>query len=392
MKAKGDLDFRWVGSIREVGREAWNALAVPAETPFLEYEWLELLETSRSVAPVTGWEPRFLAAYRDGNLAAAVPLYLKTHSEGEFVYDYFWAEAAGALKTPYFPKLVGMSPATPAAAFQFLIDAAEDATKTTAALCREIVRFCREQGIPGIHFQYANSGWVDAFREQGFSLWEHPCYLWVNNGYSSFDNFLSVFSKNGRRNVRREEKSLAGRGVTVCLLAGDEIPPSWHAIMYRYYLATNDKFGYWAARYLTEDFFRGLFRSFRHRLAVSCAFAGDEPEPVGMALLLRKGDRLWGRYWGSREYVPELHFNVCYYAPIRWAIERGVRYYDPGIGGEHKALRGFRAVAGSSLHYFLDPRLAALFKTNIGKINLRTRRMIRALNETVRQKDFAKKG
>ncbi len=389
MNGAGRLEFKWVKSVLEVDKNAWDGLALPLDTPFLEYDWLSLLEASGSVTPRTGWEPRFLLAFRDGELAGACPLYRRTRSEGEFVYDYFWAEAAGALRTPYFPKLVGMSPVTPAAAFQFLLAPGEDRAAATAALCGEIVRYCREKGIPGVHFQYANPDWVEAFRKEGFAHWEHPCYLWENRGYSTFDDFLSVFSKNGRRNIRREEKSLAGRDVFVRMIAGDEIPFDWYKVMYGYYLSTNEKFGYWAALYLNEDFFRGLFRDFRHRLALSCAFQGDKPDPIGMALFLCKGDRLWGRYWGAREYVPELHFNVCYYAPIRWAIERGIRWFDPGIGGEHKVLRGFRAVAGSSLHYFLDPRLEALFKGNVGKLNARARKMIRDLNDAVAQKDFA---
>ncbi len=390
MKGAGRLEFKWAGSVREIEKTAWDELAVPLDTPFLEYDWLALLESSRSVTAATGWEPRFLLAYRGGKLAAACPLYKKSHSEGEFVWDYFWAEAAGALRTPYFPKLVGMSPVTPAAAFQFLIAPDLDRSETASALCGEIVRRCRQEGMTGIHFQYVHDDWVETFRREGFALWEHPCYAWENRGYESFEDFLSVFSKNGRRNIRREEKSLAGRGVSVRVLAGDEIPPAWHKVMYRYYLATNEKFGYWAARYLNEDFFRGLFDVFRHRLAVSCAFRNGEDAPAGMALLLHKGDRLWGRYWGADEYVPELHFNVCYYAPVRWAIARGVRRFDPGIGGEHKVLRGFRAVAGSSLHRFLDPRLELLFQNNIGKLNARTRQMIRDLNEAVVQKEFVK--
>ncbi|MBN2353215.1 MAG: GNAT family N-acetyltransferase [Spirochaetales bacterium] len=388
MKVAGQLEFKWVGSILEIEKSVWDELAAPLDTPFLEYDWLSLLESSGSVTAETGWEPRFLLAYRDGKPAAACPLYRKSHSEGEFIWDYFWAEAAGALRTPYFPKLVGMSPVTPAAAFQFMIAPDLNRRETTSALCGEIVRRCREEGLAGIHFQYLHDDWVEPLRREGFAHWEHPCYVWENRGYATFEDFLSVFSKNGRRNIRREEKSLAERGVTVRVLSGNEIPPAWHAIMFRYYLATNEKFGFWAARYLTEDFFRGLFRVFRHRLVVSCAFADRTDTPLGMALLLHKGEKLWGRYWGSGEYVPELHFNVCYYAPVRWAITRGIRRFDPGIGGEHKVLRGFRAVSGSSLHRFLDPRLEILFQNNIEKLNARTRKMIRDLNEAVVQKKF----
>jgi predicted N-acyltransferase len=383
MKETSDMELRWVKSIRDIEKSAWDELAQPADTPFLEYDWLALLETSRSITPRTGWEPNFLTGWRNGQLVAACPLYRKTQSEGEFVYDYFWAEAADTMGLKYFPKLVGMSPVTPVSAFQFLIREGEARGEMVTALHAEMRRYCRAEKIMGIHLQYTHPAWVTPFTEAGFSLWEHPCYLWKNEGYRTFDDFLAVFSKNGRRNIRREEKNLAGLGITVRVLSGEEIPTDWYKIMFRYYLATNEKFGPWACLYLTEDFFKGIFLQFRHRLALSCAFREGETEPVGMALLLWKGGRLWGRYWGCAEYVRDMHFNVCYYAPIRWAIERGLQSYDPGIGGEHKVLRGFRAVAGASLHSFPDERFDAVFKGNIWKINARTRKMIQELNGAV---------
>jgi predicted N-acyltransferase len=222
--------------------------------------------------------------------------------------------------------------------------------------------------------------WVGTLIKAGFARWEHPCYLWTNNGYSTFADFTHGLSKNMRRNIRREEESILRQGVRIRVLEGDSIDPDWHELMYRFYVGTNQKFGYWAALYLTKDFFRGLFNEFRHRLVIVAAYKEREPTPLAMALFLTKGGKLWGRYWGSLEYVPELHFNVCYYTPLRWAISKGITAFDPGIGTEHKARRGFTACPGISLHVFSDPRFNLLFRTNIGRLNMHTRKTIQKLN------------
>ena len=380
MAPRHALRITWAASVSAVNSEDWNSLARPLATPFLEYEWLSLLERSGSVCPETGWDPQYLLVSRDSRLVAACPLYRKTHSEGEFVFDYMWTEAAGKMGIRYFPKLVGMSPVTPVEAFQFLIHPEENREEMTEYLCRLIVERARELGLGGIHFQYVDPAWGAFLTRHGFTGWEHPCYLWTNPGYDSFEGFLSRFSKNTRRNIRREEASVAGQGITVHVLTGEDIDPGWHALMHRYYLNTNEKFGYWAALYLTGDFFRGLFREFRHRLALAAAFRVGETQPLAMALFLTKHDRLWGRYWGGRTFVPHLHFNVCYYAPFRWAIAHGIRYFDPGIGAEHKARRGFVARPVVSLHRFVDPRLDRLFRANVDTLNAYTRHAIAELN------------
>ncbi|HEQ72019.1 MAG TPA: GNAT family N-acetyltransferase, partial [Spirochaetia bacterium] len=224
--------------------------------------------------------------------------------------------------------------------------------------------------------QYTLDDWVPLFTSLGYRIWEHACFLWENHGYKTFEDFLACFSKNQRRNIRREEQKLAERGITLSVRAGEEIPSEWSALMYSFYYGTNVKFGPWSCLYLTPAFFEGVFLRFRHRLVMVAAHDRRTPDPVGMAMFLRKGQRLWGRYWGSHAYIPHLHFNVCYYTPIRWAIAQGIRYFDPGIGSEHKARRGFVSRRGYSLHHFFDPRLQALFDDNIGRFNQLIREQI----------------
>lgn len=383
MENSSRLSCEWLSSVHDVDRTAWNTLALPASTPLFEHEWLSFLESSGSVTPQTGWEPRILCVRRNGELSGAATLYRKTHSEGEFVFDYFWAQIAHKLGISYFPKLVGMSPLTPIPAFQFLVAPTLDHRAMAETMCEEIKRICDREALSGVHFQFANPDWTKIFTDLGFHAWEQPCYIWENRQYTAFDDFLSCFTKNQRRNIRREQESLAKRGIRIEARCGDEIDPGWAPLMYDYYFRTNEKYGPWNCLYLTEDFFIQIFNHFRHRLLLTAAFLPGEKEPVGMSMFLRKDDRLWGRYWGSREFVPQLHFNLCYYEPIRWAIDHRVRFFDPGIGAAHKSRRGFRSATVRSLHYFTDPRLNFIFKTNIGRINEMSRESIVTLNEAM---------
>ncbi len=176
MSTLNGLEVRWVESVLDIDEVAWNYLAQPLPTPFFEYEWLSLLEGSGSVVPQTGWQPRYLLCFRRNKLVAACPLYRKTHSEGEFVFDYMWVEAAGTLGLPYFPKLVGMSPVTPVSAYQFLIDPAEDPAAVTGFLCRTILDFSVDQGLSGVHFQYVDAAWVKASERDRLAIHYHQSY------------------------------------------------------------------------------------------------------------------------------------------------------------------------------------------------------------------------
>lgn len=377
----------WVERIEDIPREEWDALAQPLETPLLEWEWLRLLESSGSVSPRTGWTPRHLTLRSGRRLVAAAPLYIKSHSAGEFVYDYAWADLAGRLGIRYYPKMIGMSPATPICGYRFLIAAGEDEEELTGRIMGAIGEACREMRLGGVSFLFADPRWQPALSRYGFLSWMHQSFAWENPGFSSFDDYLAQFNKNQRHNIRRERKRMGEQGIVIRSYHGGEIPDSLFPWMYRFYERTNTRFGPWAARYLTREFFRLLPR-YRHRLLFMAAFrdgeevaaAGGEPRPLAMSMLLHKGGQLLGRYWGSLEAADSLHFNACYYQPIEWAIGHGVRYFDPGAGSAHKVRRGFRAVANHSLHRFTDPRLQRIMADHIGEINRLEQEQIEALN------------
>lgn len=379
-----DCRYQWIDAMSRVDRKDWDSLARPLATPLLEYDWLDLLERSESIASPTGWQPSHLTVWAGQALVAAAPLYIKAHSEGEFVFDRPWAELARSAGISYYPKLVGMSPASPVSGYRFLMDSRIDAAAVTARMLDEIELFARTQGLSGCHFLFVDSDWQSLPAARGYHRWHHPRFLWRNREYTTFEDYLAPFAAGQRRNIRRERRAVAARGISVVPCSGEDAPGHYFDAMHRYYLATNDKFGPWGCRYLTEAFFRGLAeRCRRHLLFMAAHEAGDLANPLAMALLLAKGEGLLGRYWGARRPVPELHFETCYYRPIQWAIETGRGWFDPGMGGEHKLRRGFAADAAVSLHRFFDPRLQRVFVLSMGEINPLTDRHIRDMNRAV---------
>ncbi|HUX11374.1 MAG TPA: GNAT family N-acetyltransferase [Spirochaetia bacterium] len=378
-------EAKWITSIGEIEPVVWNRLALPLRTPFLEWEFLNQLEVSGSITPRNGWLPMHLTILRDGELVASAPLYLKGHSTGEFVYDYVWVDVAQQLGVKYYPKLIGMIPATPSVGYRFLIAPDENEEELTDLMLEEIDQMCRKNGVAGVAFNFVDPDWHEFMNRYSFNCWRHQSFLWENDGFSSFDDYLQMFNKNQRRNIRRERAAMEEQGLTIKAFRGDEIPERYFPLMYRFYQQTNDQFGMWAARYLNKRFFEGM-PQFRHRLLYVAAFAaqdGRDADPVAMSFLSVKDDLLVGRYWGTARYYDNLHFNACYYAPIEWAIENGIRSFDPGAGSSHKIRRGFRAVANYSLHRFYDQRLHYIMAGNIERINSMEQQNIDELNSAL---------
>ena len=374
------LALEWVGSLADVPGDRWDALDWPGDSPFLSWHWLRLLETSGSVGPGTGWTPMHLLARRGGRLVGAAPLYRKDHSEGEFVFDHAVARLAEQAGIPYYPKLVGMSPFSPAGRYRFGAAPGSGAGRGPdrvlgRALLDEAVARAEAQGMGVVQCNYVDQDWALGdgrglgLRERGFMAWRHQSYVWENPGYRSFDDFLVAMRHGPRRNIRRERAAVREAGLEVRMVEGPDAPDSWFGLMHRFYADTNARFGPWQCKYLTEAFFLGLAGAPRHDLVFAAALRPGRDEPVAMSLFVCRGDALHGRYWGFAEHVPLLHFECCYYRPMQWAIERGIRRFDPGIGSEHKARRGFKAVANLSVHRFAHPGLRSLLGLHEDEIN-----------------------
>ncbi len=385
--------FVWIESIHDCEKEQWNRLSDQYESPLMDWEWLRILEDSGSVTPDGGWISSHLLSYREGTLIAAAPLYVKTHSAGEFVFDYAWAEVAQSLGSSYYPKLVAMSPLTPAIGYRFLIDRSEETEALLASMLDQIHEFCRENRLHGFSILWPEPEFASLVNsvshEQTFTPWEHQHFRWENESFESFDDYLAVFKKNQRRNIKRERSSMEAQGLRLETAFASDVPEHYAEKMFEYYTNTNDQFGMWAARFLTPDFF-SMIKDGPGRNVVFCsAFDGSSSSPIGMSMLLYKPDRLIGRYWGEQTFVNNLHFNLCYYEPIRWGIEHGVRSFDPGMGSSHKVRRGFRAVSTSSLHHFYDKRMQVVMDMNIERINRYEQAHIEELNSHV---PFAQRG
>jgi len=377
------LQITWHSAIDEISAEAWNALAHPLRTPLLEWEWLNQLEKSGSMSPDTGWIPAHMAVWRENRLVAAAPLYVRTHSMGDFVFDFAWADVARQFGLPYYPKLVGMSPATPASAYRFLIASDIPEQELTRAMIEQMREFAERNDIHSLAFNFADPEWVPYIERQGFTTWMHQGYEWHNPGYRTFDDYLADFNKNQRKNIRKERRALSDNRVELEAIRGSEAPDRYFSLMYDFYELHNEQFGPWAAKFLNRAFFEGLADSFRHRVLFVVARRHGERDPIAMSFLLFKGDILVGRYWGSLDFIDKLHFNACYYEPIRWAIEHGIKDFDPGMGSPHKVKRGFKAVPTYSLHYFLDERMRMIMEGNIDRINDFERQNIKELNDAL---------
>jgi len=357
------LELRVVDSLSEVDAATWDAL-VGEESAFLEWGWLASLEQSGCVSAESGWLPQHLTLWDAGRLVAACPLYVKGHSQGEFVFDHGWADAAHRAGIRYYPKLLVAVPFTPATGARFLTAPGIErgaAVQTLGAALKEI---CANNGFSSVHVNFCGDDEVDALGGVGFEKRNGYQFQWINPGWSTFDDYLAAFRSKRRVQIKRERRAMDEIGVEIRVLAGDDIPDDLIEPMFRLYKTTIDKL-YWGRQYLNRRLFQLLARHWRHRLCFFVAFRGDEV--VAGTFCVRKGDVLYGRYWGAFQELRYLHFNVCYYASIEYCLQQGIARFEPGAGGEFKHLRGFDARPTQSMHFVADPRFARAVRDYLAK-------------------------
>jgi hypothetical protein len=341
--------------VAEVAPAEWNAL-VGAGSPFLEWEWLASLEQAGAVGGSSGWMPQPLVARQNGRIVAACPLYVKGHSEGEFVFDWSWAEAAERAGIRYYPKLLVGVPFTPVTGSRFLTAPGVERAAWIERLGNALREICESNELSGAHVNFCQPDEVEPLRRAGFELRVGIQYHWHNPGYRDFEDYLGRLRSKRRNQVRRERRELEREGIRVEALGGDEIPDALFEPMFRFYLSTV-KGRAWGRQYLNRRFFDLVRERFRHRLCFMVAWSGDQP--IAGTFNVEKADALYGRYWGALRDVRHLHFNVCYYDAIDYAIRRGLARFEPGAGGDYKQVRGFDASPTWSLHWLADRRLAA---------------------------------
>ena len=343
------ITLRVAESIGEIDPTDWNRLTDPND-PFTEHAFLSLLEESGSVGPQTGWVPVHLLAHRGPQLVGAIPLYLKDNSYGEYIFDWGWAQAAQRAGIPYYPKLVSAVPFTPATGRrlltldaeveQALLDGLHGIAKATRALSIHML-FCREEERR-----------IGEDRDEFIGRTTHQ-FHWNNNGYGTFDDWLSSFRSRRRKEVRRERTAPAKLGVEVSMLRGDQLTDLHWQAMRGFYERTILKKH--AQAYLTEAFFSLAANRLGHSALMF--FATHDGNPVAGSLCFQRGTHLMGRYWGCLPAYESLHFELCYHAPIETCIHHGWTHFEAGAQGLHKVQRGLAPARTHSLHHLRHPGL-----------------------------------
>ena len=358
-------ELRVADSPAHINPAAWNALLARQShpTPFLRHEYLAALHDSGSATPRTGWAPRFITLWQGGELAAACALYLKSHSYGEYVFDWAWANAYEQHGVPYYPKAVVAVPFTPVPGTRLL---ARDAA-ARAALLRALVDWCREHGLSSLHLLFMAQEDEQAARAQGLMLRHTVQFHWQNAGYRDFDHFLATLAQDKRKKIRQERRKVREAGVTFRWARGARITPADWDFFYRCYERTYLEHG--NPPYLTRDFFARMAAHLPGAWLLFIAERGGRPIASSLIAISAfpssaggQNDHeplvAYGRYWGALERVDCLHFEACYYQPLAWCIAHGVQRFEGGAQGEHKMARALMPVQAASAHWLAHPAFA----------------------------------
>jgi hypothetical protein len=352
------VTIRSLSAIDEVPAAAWDACA-GADNPFVSHAFLTALEESKSVGTRTGWQPRHAVLENAaGTLLAAAPLYAKTHSQGEYVFDHGWAQAYEQAGGRYYPKLLSAVPFTPVPGPRLLVRPGADADRLRTALVGGLVEIARRAGVSSLHVNFPHEIDLRALEAAGLMPRLGCQYHWTNQGYGSFEDFLGDLASRKRKQVRKERREAATGGIILRTLEGGDIKPRHWDAFFAFYMDTGGR--KWGRPYLTRDFF--------HRLGAAMAdkcvliLAEKDGEYVAGALNLRGRDALYGRHWGCLGDYRFLHFEACYYQAIDYAIRHGLARVEAGAQGEHKIQRGYLPTPTWSAHWIADEDFAAAVK------------------------------
>jgi len=337
--------------IAQIPASAWDACAGDSN-PFVSHAFLSALEESGSAGPRTGWLPQHAALRDDGGRVVAVaPMYAKSHSYGEYVFDHGWANALERAGGRYYPKLQVASPFSPVPGPRLLRRA--DAGVSAAALGAALVQACGELDLSGVHITFCTEDEWSALGEAGWLQRLGTQFHWENAGFATFDDFLGTLRSSKRKTLRRERRDANAAGLTFRALRGAEITTKHWEAFYRFYTSTVDR--KWGSAYLTRGFFPLLSERLGDRVVLM--LAEKDGVPVAGALNLIGREALYGRNWGCRGEYPFLHFELCYYRAIDFAIEHGIERVEAGAQGQHKIQRGYLPKPTYSVHYLSHPGL-----------------------------------
>jgi predicted N-acyltransferase len=347
------LSVRFLHSIADVDGAQWNAL-VGADYPFLRHEFLLALEQSACVSARTGWQPQHVLVERDDTLVACMPLYAKTNSMGEYVFDWAWADAYTRHGLDYYPKLLTAIPFTPCAGPRLCVDSSLSLDSVLPVVIAAVRKLADLLSASSWHVLFPEPALRDQLSAAGLQARTGCQYQWFNAGYRDFEHFLDSFSSRKRKNLRKERARVADAGIAFEVLEGAAITAEHWQRFFRFYKSTYLVRG--RAPYLNLEFFTALGRSMPEHLLL--ILARKDGEHIAGALFFKGRDTLYGRYWGCTEEFQFLHFETCYYQGIDYAIRQGLARFDSGAQGEHKIQRGFKPVHTWSAHWIRHPDFA----------------------------------
>ena len=344
------MSIRFIESLAEVPAARWDALvaASGAGNPFLSHAFLLALEQSGCATPATGWHMRFPTLWRDGALLGALPLYAKTHSWGEFVFDWAWAEAYQRHGLRYYPKLVAAVPFTPVAGAR-LLAATSEARGELLAAARE---WAETSGASGLHCLFPTELEAKEMRDRGMLLRKGVQFHWRNPGYGDFEDYLAAMRHDKRKKIRQERRQVRDAGITFEHLRGAAITAAHWAFFQRCYARTHEQFN--SPQALNLDFFLRIGAGMADNLLLIVALRDGRPIASALNVFDQRG--LYGRSWGTLEYHPGLHFETCYYQAIAFCIDNSIATFEGGAQGEHKLARGFLPTPTWSAHWLAEPR------------------------------------
>jgi hypothetical protein len=349
---------RFLDSIAQVGAADWNALAGSAQ-PFLRHEFLLSLEESGCTTARAGWAPRHaIVEDAQGRIRGALPLYRKSHSRGEFVFDFAWANAYAQYGIKYYPKLLSAVPFTPVTGPRLLVHPAIAPDAARAALIRAATDYAWSEGLSSWHVLFPSGGDLAALSGAGLIERRDCQFHWFNRGYGSFEDFLATFTAEKRKKAKRERRRVAEAGIDFDTRMGGEMTDALWKTVYEFYADTFYRHGH--EPYLNLNFFKLVSARMPERLMLKIARQGKTP--IALAIFFVGEDALYGRYWGAGGNYHSLHFETCYYQGIEYCIEHGLGSFEPGTQGEHKVPRGFVPTFTSSAHYIADERFAAAIR------------------------------
>jgi predicted N-acyltransferase len=371
--APGELRIRVLDGLGAVGAAAWDACAnpsvsiaggaVPALTesveesslnPFTSHAFLSALEDSKSVGGRTGWLPRHLLAETPaGALLAVAPCYVKSHSRGEYVFDRGWAEAYERAGGAYYPKLQVAVPFTPATGRRLLVAPSPHTAAIRQALGRGLIQLCRHDDVSGVHVTFATEAECDTLGELGFLRRTDQQFHWQNAGYATFDEFLAALASRKRKTIRRERQDALMNGISVHWLTGSDLTEDVWDAFFAFYMETGSR--KWGRPYLTREFYSLVGERMADRILL--VMAKRAGRWIAGAINFIGSHTLFGRHWGAIEHHPFLHFELCYYQAIDYAIAHKLPRVEAGAQGEHKIARGYMPTTTHSAHYIADPAL-----------------------------------